>query len=277
MTTAPDSPAASSGALSNGPFIWYELMTVDADASSAFYGAVIGWTIHAPEPGSAVAYRHITRSDGGGQGGMLQLTPEMQAHGAHPAWIPYLHVADLDAAAAAILGDGGQQLMPRTDIPEGSFAMVTDPAGTPFYLMHPNPPADRPNAGSDVFDVAKPQHVRWNELASPDLAMAKAFYARHFGVTFARTMPMGELGDYCFMDFGKTGLGAIMQRPDPAMPALWTMYFGVPDIDAAMTAITAGGGTLLRGPHEIPGGEFSAVATDPQGAQFGVVGPRGTA
>ncbi len=259
----------------NVPFIWYELMTSDAAAATAFYGAVVGWTIHSPEAGSPVEYRMITRSDGGGQGGVLQLTPEMQAEGAHPAWVPYFHVADIDGAITAILADDGRQLAPRMDIPEGSFAMVTDPLGTPFYLMKPNPPADRPNAGSDVFDVTKPQHVRWNELASPDLEAAKAFYARHFGVTFTRSMPMGELGDYCFMDDGEIGLGAIMHRYDPAMSPLWTMYFGVPDIDTACTAITAGGGTMVRGPHPIPGGEFSAVAADPQGAVFGVVGPKG--
>lgn len=259
----------------NAPFIWYELMTTDAEAATAFYSALLGWTIHPPEPGSEVHYRHITRSDGGGQGGVIQLTPEMQAQGAHPAWIPYLHVADVDAAVAAILAEGGRQLMPRTDIPEGSFAMVTDPQGTPFYLMKPNPPADQPDAVSDVFSADKAGHVRWNELPSPDPEAAKAFYARHFGMRFTRTMPMGDLGNYDYMDHGEVALGAIMPRPDPGRPALWTMYFGVPDIDKACAAITAGGGTMLWGPHEVPGGEYSGIATDPQGALFGVVGPKG--
>ena len=257
------------------PFIWYELMTDNADTASAFYAAVIGWTIEPPTSGSPLDYRMIKRSDGGRQGGVLQLSPAMQAEGAHPAWVPYLHAAEIGAVTTAILGDGGRQIAPRMDIPEGSFAMVTDPLGTPFYLMQPNPPADRPDAGSDVFAAAAPQHVRWNELASPDLAAAKAFYARHFGVTFTRAMPMGELGDYCFMDYGEVGLGAIMQRHDPAVPPLWTMYFGVPEIDAACAAVAANGGTMMREPHPIPGGEFSAVAIDPRGAVFGIVGPRG--
>lgn len=260
----------------NVPFIWYELMTDNAAAATTFYGAVIGWTIHPPEPGSPLDYRMISRSDGGGQGGVLQLTAEMQAEGAHPAWVPYLHAADINATIAAVLADGGRQLAPRMDIAEGSFAMVTDPLGTPFYLMQPNPPADRPDARSDVFDAAKPQHVRWNELASPDLEAAKAFYARHFGLTFPGAMPMGELGDYCFIGHGDVTLGAMMQRHDHSIPPLWTMYFGVPDIDAACAATIAGGGTVIRPPHQIPGGEFSAVARDPRGAVFGVVGPRGT-
>ena len=259
----------------NVPFIWYELMTTDAEAAAAFYGAVVGWTIAPPEPGSPIAYRMIKRSDHGGQGGVLQLTSEMQAEGAHPAWIPYFHATDIEGALAAILADGGRQLSPRMDIPEGSFAMVTDPLGTPFYLMQPNPPEDRPDAGSDVFAAEKPQHVRWNELPSPDPEAAKAFYTRHFGMSFTRTMPMGEMGNYEFMDHGDVTLGAIMRRQNPAKPPLWTMYFGVPDIDKACAAISASGGTMMWGPHEVPGGEFSGIAVDPQGAVFGVVGPKG--
>ncbi|WP_298191481.1 VOC family protein [Novosphingobium sp.] len=259
----------------NVPFIWYELMTTDAEAAAAFYGAVVGWTIAPPEPGSPIAYSMIKRSDHGGQGGVLQLTSEMQAEGAHPAWIPYFHATDIDAAIAAVLADGGRQLSPRMDIPEGSFAMVTDPLGTPFYLMQPNPHEDRPDAGSDVFAAEKPQHVRWNELPSPDPEAAKAFYTRHFGMSFTRTMPMGEMGDYEFMDHRDVTLGAIMRRQNPAQPPFWTMYLGVPDIDKACAAISASGGTMMWGPHEVPGGEFSGIAVDPQGAMFGVVGPKG--
>lgn len=259
----------------NVPFIWYELMTTDAEAAAKFYGGVVGWTIHPPEPGSPVNYRMISRGDGGGQGGVLQLSPEMQAEGAHPAWVPYFHVADIDAAVAAIASEGGRELMPRTDIAEGSFAMVTDPQGTPIYLMKPNPPADRPNAGSDVFSPDKAQHVRWNELPSTDPEASKAFYAKHFGMSFTRTMPMGEMGNYEFMDHGTVALGAIMPRQNPAQPTMWMMYFGVPDIDKAAAAITACGGKMLWGPHEVPGGEYSGVAIDPQGALFGVVGPKG--
>ena len=41
-----------------------------------------------------------------------------------------------------------------------------------------------------------------------------------------------------------------------------------------MEKIKTGGGQVLDGPHEIPGGEYSLQARDPQGAAFGLVGPR---
>ena len=56
--------------------------------------------------------------------------------------------------------------------------------------------------------------------------------------------------------------------------ARWDLYIGVDDIDRAVAAVAAGGGELLGEIQEIPGGEFSVHARDPQGAHFGMVGPR---
>ena len=217
----------------------------------------------------------IGRSDGGAAGGVLQLTAPMLECGTRPAWLGYLHVADVDAAVAAIEADGGHVLMPRKDLPVGSIAMVADPMGTPFYVMNPIPPPGKPEATSDVFDPKATQRVRWNELPSPDLARAKAFYGRHFGFQFNDTMPMGPLGDYCFADHGGLRIGAIMQKPPDNPNAGWLFYFGVDSVTAAKAAIEAGGGTVMLGPQEVPGGDCIVIACDPQGAAFGVVGPRG--
>jgi predicted enzyme related to lactoylglutathione lyase len=55
----------------------------------------------------------------------------------------------------------------------------------------------------------------------------------------------------------------------------WTFYFGVPSITAARRAIEAGGGRVVMEPQEVPGGHHAMVASDPQGAIFGAVGPLG--
>jgi predicted enzyme related to lactoylglutathione lyase len=55
---------------------------------------------------------------------------------------------------------------------------------------------------------------------------------------------------------------------------MWSYYIGVDDIDRASAAITAGGGKITSEPMEIPGGEFAMNGLDPQGAAFGLVGPR---
>lgn len=259
-----------------GSFIWYELMTPDANAAARFYGAVVGWQIvdraDPDTPGND--YRMIGRSDGGTAGGLLQLTPGMQAAGAGPVWLGYLQVTDVQAATQAIEADGGHTHM-RASLPVGDIAMVSDPMGTVFYVMRPVPPPGRPDAVSDVFHPRNPQHVRWNELVSPDLARAKTFYAKHFGFAFNESMPMGPMGDYCFFDHGDVRPGAVMQTQKDLPLAGWVFYFGVPSLLAAKQAVETGGGRILMGPHEVPGGDWIVVATDPQGAVFGLTGPKG--
>lgn len=256
-----------------GSFIWYELMTPDPDAAGKFYGAVLGWKITPPQvPAGEKDYRMILRSDGGSAGGVLRLSPEMQHHGARPIWLGYLHVRDVDTAARDIVADGGKVLLPRMDLPVGKIAMVADPMGTPFYVMDPLPPPGQPDAKSDVFDVAAPQRVRWNELLSADLARAKAFYAKHFGFVSNESMPMGPMGDYCFFDHHGVRVGAVMQKPPSSPTSNWVFYFGVPSVAWAKQAIEAAGGQVIHGPAEVPGRLWTLMAEDPAGAAFGVVG-----
>ncbi|MEO6080226.1 MAG: VOC family protein [Steroidobacteraceae bacterium] len=262
--------------MSTGSFIWYELMTTDSDAAAKFYGAVIGWKIAdraSPMP-DGKDYRAIIRADGGSAGGVLKLSPDMLQHGARACWLGYLHVADVDAVVKAIEADGGKCLMPRMDLPVGKIAMVTDPMGTPFYVMTPIPPPGKPEAKSDVFDTKAAQRVRWNELASPNLALATPFYTKHFGFQFNEVMHMGPMGDYCFIDHDGVRIGAIMQQPAGSPMAAWLFYFGVNSVAAAQRAIEAGGGRVTQGVHQVPTGDWILVATDPAGAAFGVVGPK---
>ena len=87
-------------------------------------------------------------------------------------------------------------------------------------------------------------------------------------------MPMGELGDYLFIGREDRMFGAIMPRMPAAPASRWNYYIGVGDIDRAVSITREQGGTIVQEPSAIPGGEFSAVAVDPQGASFGLVGPR---
>jgi predicted enzyme related to lactoylglutathione lyase len=263
-------------AMPQGLFVWYEVMTDAPDVASAFYEAVLGWTIDGPAPGHETApidYRHIRRANGAGQGGMLVLRPEMIAHGAHPVWLPYLMVDSVPATIAAIESDGGRALMPPTTIPEGTFAMVADPWGAPFYLMDPTPPPGQSAPPPPVFAMDVEQAVTWNELITGDLAAARDFYARHFGFTYPGAMPMGPLGDYQFVTHPLQGpVGAMMQRPpQPDASIGWRTYFRVADVSAASERVRANGGTVETEPHEVPGGDLVVQARDPSGAFFGLV------
>lgn len=252
-----------------GEPIWYELLTDDIDKARHFYGAVIGWKIAAPMlkvPG-AESYEMIGRADGGFAGGAMPLTAEMKAGGARPGWLTYFGVADVDASVAKLRELGGGVFMDPFDIPMvGRVALVSDAQGVPFYLMR------GASAGtSDVF-AEEPGLGRcgWNELMTPDLDAALAFYDELLDLKVNERMDMGpDYGPYCFLDAGSKRIGAAMKGE----PMGWRFYFHVADIDAAKAAVEANGGAVLMGPHEVPGGSRIIVATDPSGAEFGAVGP----
>ncbi|WP_332811713.1 VOC family protein [Sphingomonas sp.] len=253
----------------HGRFIWYELLTTDPDAAAAFYRAVVGWSAQGcGQPG--FDYRYFLASDGGAVAGHAALPAVAAEAGMRPAWLGYIGVDDVDSAVDAIAAAGGSVQMAAMDVEHvGRIAMVTDPLGAPFYVMR-----GAGGQASAAFDQALPGHCHWNELATLDQQAALDFYGAQFGWTKGDSMPMGEMGDYQFIEHDGRTIGAIMTRPPAGPPPSWTFYFGVPDIDAAAAAINDNGGAIMHGPAEIPGGGFIIVASDPQGAGFGLVGPR---
>lgn len=254
-------------------FIWYELLTTDADAAQRFYGDLVGWALQAgAQPG--MDYRMITAADGEGIGGVLQLTDDMKKGGARPVWLGYLSVPDVDAAVKQIAAEGGSIQMAPMTIHAGRIAMVTDPQGAPIYVMTPTPPAGQPDAQSTAFSRAAVGHCAWNELATADPKGAFSFYTRQFGFLDGGTMPMGDAGDYQFLNDGDGMIGAIMSSAAGNRPAMWTYYFRVADIDVAKTMVESGGGTVMHGPQEVPGGDHILIGRDPQGAVFALVGAR---
>jgi predicted enzyme related to lactoylglutathione lyase len=56
---------------------------------------------------------------------------------------------------------------------------------------------------------------------------------------------------------------------------MWLVYLGVDSIARAVEAAKANGGTVINGPHEVPGGEHVFIAVAPDGATVGFVGPKG--
>jgi predicted enzyme related to lactoylglutathione lyase len=259
-----------------GTPVWYELLTTDIDAAQSFYATVIGWNV-APSTTDVGGdgppdYRIATAPDGDTIAGMMRLPAGAPMP---PRWLFYVGVDDVDATVDAIVAAGGAQHMSAVDMPGvGRMAMVADPHGTMFYVMKGE------GEGSNAFYQGAhgdgPRvtgHAVWNELTAPDQDAAMAFYEPLFGWRHESGMPMGPLGDYKFIQSGAQMIGATM----PSMAGVddgWRFYFEVDDADAAVTRITDGGGSVLQGPDEIPGGAFSVIAQDPQGVRFGVVGPR---
>lgn len=270
-----------------GAWIWYELMTTDADGAKAFYEAVVpGWTLQTSHGGGDsgaeagdTAYGFITNSDGGMTGGILPLTKEMCDGGARSCWLGYICVDDVDAMLTAIEAAGGKTVMPPRDVEmAGRIAMASDPGGAHFYIMKPKPkPMPMPgmeNTESTAFSSTLAGRCAWNELAVTGQQKAIEFYTSLFGwnTDGMPPMDMGEMGQYIFINKGELGLGAIMERPKEMPVSAWSHYFRVPSIEAAKAAVETNGGTVMMGPHEVPGDEWIITGTDPQGAYYALVG-----
>lgn len=247
-----------------GTPIWYELMTTDADGAQKFYADVVGWSIAPSGIESTGDYRILTAPDGQGVAGMMTL-PEGAPM--KPGWLCYIGVADVDGTAGKIKALGGSVLMGPQDIPGvGRFAMVTDPQGMVFYIMRGDNSQE-----SQAFHVTAAGHCGWNELVTSDHKAAFAFYGELFDWESNETMPMGEMGDYCFIDHAGQRIGAMMTA-GAGWTTRATYYFNVLSIEAAVPKIAGGGGTVTMGPHEVPGGMHIVMAIDPQGAAFALVG-----
>ena len=82
---------------------------------------------------------------------------------------------------------------------------------------------------------------------------------------------MGEMGDYRFWDH-RASVSAPSAGRCPAQPSRWRYYFRVPSIAAAKETVEAKGGTIAMGPHQVPTGDWIIIGSDPQGAEFALVG-----
>ena len=247
----------------NGKFAWYELMTSDTQAAGKFYSDVVGWTTKEMPSPTGMPYTIFNLGEVG-MAGMLKL-PE------HIAWIGYIAVDDVDAHIEKIVEAGGKCWRPATDIPGMlRFAVMSDPQGAAFVVFTPNPAMPSPVRPAPPA----PGTIGWHELYTTDLEAGFEFYAKLFGGTKLTDMDMGAMGVYRIFDEGdhkQMGDGGMMTKAPQIPVSCWGFYFNVDSIGAAIERTKAGGGKVIYGPAQVPGGSWIINAQDPQGAMFALV------
>lgn len=249
---------------SHGRFIWHELLTGDPAAAERFYGAVVGWS--AQPWGDAAAGYTVFMGNDKPIAGMMRLTEEMSRMGAQPSWTGYVEVDDADATVerARQLG-GGLIVGPNTVDGVGRFAILSDPQGAVFAIIRsetPPPPETDPRS----------LEFSWHELLTSDWKAANEFYSSLFGWKKQSEMDMGDMGTYYMFGRDRFTYGGMMNTPaEAAAPPHWLHYVQVPDsADAAADRASRGGGKVVNGPMEVPGGDRIAAIVDPQGAMIAV-------
>ncbi|MYV98712.1 VOC family protein [Streptomyces sp. SID3343] len=124
----------------------------------------------------------------------------------------------------------------------------------------------------EVTDPYKPGVPCWIDLMVPDQQAALDFYRDLFGWQGEVGPP--ETGGYAVCSVNGRAVAGIMaaMSPDggPPPPTAWTTYLATDDADAASTAITSGGGTVLMPAMDVMTLGRMAVAADPAGAVFGL-------
>lgn len=143
----------------------------------------------------------------------------------------------------------------------------------------------------------------WIDVQLPDVEAGKRFYGELFGWTFkvapgdgahevwaylpatsatpsdgptssGSTAPTGaqEPGTEAPApsDFSLAPVAALVPKPDGRMPTVWTPHFATPDVVALTARLRAAGGQVITTPTPVGDLGVAALATDPEGAVFGL-------
>ena len=236
-----------------GMFCWADLGTTDAEAAKAFYTRVFGWEPVDTDAGEAGTYTTF-KLDGRDVAALYEMNEEQRSH-LMPHWASYVSVEDVDALPVRIRELGGEVLAEPFDVMQaGRMVALRDPTGALVHLWQPR---EQIGAGR----VNEPGCMVWNELASPDPARARDFFAELLGWTVEP-----EESGYGLIRLDGALNGGI-RPPQEGEPTHWLVYFTVASCDDAVAAIREAGGTVLAGPMDTPVGRVAAVG-DAQGAAF---------
>ncbi len=116
------------------------------------------------------------------------------------------------------------------------------------------------------------------EIQADNIDRAKAFYEKVLGWKIEQMMTKAEGGmDYWGIVTGESGPGInggmYSRAESPEKYELYDCTVQVPNIDEAVAAVKANGGTITREKSEIKGVGFFAGAKDTEGNRFGLMQP----
>jgi uncharacterized protein len=245
---------------------WIDLLSSDTARSKAFYAELFGWT--AEEAGEEFG-GYITFSKNG-----VQVAGAMARQPGNPApdaWSVYLATDDAAKTLEIATAHGGKIMldaMPVGDL--GVMGFAIDPGGAAIGVWQ-----EGTHKGIGLGD--EPGTPGWFELHTRDYDSAVPFYRDVFGWD-AHTVSDTPEFRYTVQQDGEAQRAGIMDAtahlPED-VPAHWSVYFHVADTDAALAKAVELGGSVVMPPDDTPYGRI-AIATDPTGAHFRLMGPNKT-
>ncbi|MGQ0617642.1 MAG: VOC family protein [Acidimicrobiia bacterium] len=237
---------------------WIDLFTSGTDGARTFYGELFGWTSESagPEYGGYITFS----MDGIPVAGCMANDGEP---GAPEVWSVYLATDDAEAAVQRAVAAGGQVVMPATQLMElGSMAVLSDVGGASIGAWQPGL-----HKGFGILD--EPGSAAWFELHTRDYDASVRFYREAFKWD---THAASDADDFRYTTLGEGDamLAGIMDASaflPEGVPAQWSIYFGVDDVDVTLEQVVDLGGSVVRAAEDTPYGHL-AEAADPTGARF---------
>ncbi len=239
-----------------GAPVWVDLMSSDPERSAAFYGELFGWTAEDPNPEFG-GYRNLHK-DGEPVAGLMG----QQEEGMPDVWSVYLKVDDAEKAVELAKTSGAQvfvEAMPVGDL--GVMAVLADAGGAMIGMWQPGE-----HRGGVVATDGAPCHF---ELHTRDFEGTVQFYRDVFGWEPTSQGDSDEFR-YTLLEVAEGEHAGIMDAAHwlpEGVPAHWSVYFAVADVDAALAKVKELGGGTVQSAEITPYGVL-ATAVDPTGAVF---------
>ncbi len=262
-------PAASEQHI--GKVVWHELATPDLATTKTFYGAMFGWTFRDVDAGLGAAGTGAQRQyaiallDGHPVAGFAhRAAPSTQS--AHPAWLSFFAVGDVDAAQSSAVAHGATVLVaPRTYGRRGRQAILSDPQGAAFAII-----ASPTGAAPD--DLAAPGEWIWASLLARDADKDAAFYQDLFGYD-VYDLPNPDGRAHVVLATDDLARASVNDMPDNLAQRHphWLALIRVIDVAAAAAHARELGGRVIVEPHADRHGGQLAVVADPAGAVLGLM------
>jgi predicted enzyme related to lactoylglutathione lyase len=239
-----------------------DVFTSDPERARAFYGTLFGWEAEAPNDEFG-GYFNFTK-DG------VRIAGGMRNDGSMPmdVWSVYLAVTDAAATVQAGVRHGADVYVPATPVGElGTMAVLADAGKAAIGLW-------QPGTHPGFQQLADPGTPSWFELLTRDYDASVAFYRDVFGWDVHTASDAPEMR-YTTLGGGESMAAGIMDASGflpEGVPAHWSVYFGAASTDATLQQVVSLGGKVLRPAEDTPYGRL-AIAADPTGAVFKLVGP----
>ncbi|WP_225824461.1 VOC family protein [Streptomyces naphthomycinicus] len=124
---------------------------------------------------------------------------------------------------------------------------------------------NRASANEETYGEGVPC---WVDAQLPDVEAGKRFYGELFGWTFEEAH-----GSSVWARLDGDLVASLAPKTDGRMPTVWTVSFATSDAEALGRRITAAGGRVVMAPFPVGDLGTAALATDPEGAVFGLWQP----